>query len=632
VLLALVLSQDLDYVRRVPTKPLAANRASKPRPVLIRAAALFSPYRRLATVWMAVLLAAAVLGVCIPLLTGIVFDRALFPKGGHPDLRLLAALVGTMIIVVVIGAGLAIAQTYLSNVVGQRVMHDLRRQLFTHLQRMSLAFFTATRAGEIHSRIANDIGRVGAVVTEGVSVAATSLVFVLANLAAMSYLSWQLTLVSLLVVPAFVLVGRRVGRVRRTLSADEQEALAEMSVITQETLSVSGALLTKMFDTRGDAARRYSQESERLASLRLRQEMAGRAFLGLSQGFFLGAPALLYLAAGFVLTDNSGLHTTPGALVAFSVLQSRLFFPMRDLMDTAFELHSAAPVFTRIFEYLDLPHDVADSPGATVIDHNAVSGAVSLRGVFFRYDESGGGNGASREWTLQDVSLDIDPGQLAAIVGPSGAGKTTLAYMVPRLYEVCEGAVEIDGIDVRDIKLDSLASIVGMVTQETYLLHATVRENLLYAKPDASQEELERATQAALIHDHISEMPRGYETVVGERGYRLSGGEKQRLAIARALLTNPRILILDEATSALDTVSERLVQQAIASLVIGRTTLAIAHRLSTVLAADVIFVLDQGRIIERGSHTELLATGGLYSRLYEQQFHGSADKSVAGTT
>jgi ATP-binding cassette subfamily B protein len=428
----------------------------------------------------------------------------------------------------------------------------------------------------------------------------------------MAYLSWELLLFSLLVVPVFVVFSRRVGRVRRELSASAQQSLAEMSVIAQETLSVSGALLTKMYDARGSAAQRYGDESERLAELRVRQEMAGRVFFGLSQTFLLATPALLYLAAGFLLTDHSSLHISPGSLVAFSVIQSRLFFPVRELTGVWLEIQTSAALFERVFEYLDLPHDVVDSPRARAVGKEDLRGSVALRGVSFAYAPGG--------WRLEDVSLDVTPGQLAAIVGPSGAGKTTITYLVSRLYDVSSGAVEIDGVDVREIKLASLSEIVGMVTQEAYLLHTSVRDNLLYAKPDAGPDELERAARAALIHDRILELPDGYDTVVGERGYRLSGGEKQRLSIARVVLKDPRILILDEATSALDTVSERLVQEALRSLTGGRTTIAIAHRLSTILAADVIFVLDRGRLVEQGAHEELLSRGGLYARLYEQQF------------
>ncbi len=578
---------------------------------LRRALGLFAPYRRRVVVWVAVILVGSVIGVVAPLTTKFVFDRALFPKSGHPHLGLLAGLVAAMIGAVAVGGVLAVVQTYLANVIGQGVVHDLRRRLYAHLRQMSLGFFTGTRTGEIQSRIANDVGGVGLVVTESASLIVSNVVFVLASLAAMAYLSWQLLLFSLLVVPVFVIFSRRVGRVRRELSMSAQQSLAEMSVIAQETLSVSGALLAKMYDSRGSAARRYDEESERLAALRVRQEMAGRIFLGLSQSFLLATPALLYLAAGLLLTEHSSLRISAGTLVAFSVLQGRLFFPVRELTNVWLDIQTSAALFERVFEYLDLPHDVVDSPDARAVRREELRGSVALRDVSFAYGQGG--------WRLDGVSLTVEPGQLAAIVGPSGAGKTTITYLLSRLYDVSEGAVEIDGIDVREIKLASLAEIVGMVTQEAYLLHASIRDNLLYARPGATQEEIERAARAALIHDRIVELPDGYDTVVGERGYRLSGGEKQRLSIARVVLKDPLILILDEATSALDTVSERLVQEALSSLMAGRTTIAIAHRLSTILAADVIFVLDRGRLVDQGTHEELLRRGGLYARLYERQ-------------
>jgi ATP-binding cassette subfamily B protein len=407
-----------------------------------------------------------------------------------------------------------------------------------------------------------------------------------------------------------------VGRARRRISKSTQESLAELSAMTEETLSVSGVLLAKVFDRQRDAVDRYRQENRRLAGLQVRQQMVGRSFFALVQTFFSIAPALIYLVAG-------QSHLSSGTIVAFTTLQTRLLFPIGSLLQTSVEVQASLSLFERVFQYLDLPYDIVDSPDAITLEKQDVRGGVSLRHVYFRYDDPlDGDERRGREWTLEDVDLEIEAGQLAALVGPSGAGKTTISYLIPRLYDVTKGSVEIDGIDVRRIRMASLAEIVGMVTQETYLFHATVRANLLYANPTASEEQIEAAARAAAIHDRVMELDEGYDTVVGERGYRMSGGEKQRLAIARVILKDPRILILDEATSALDTTSERLVQHALEPLMEGRTTIAIAHRLSTILAADVIFVLDRGRVVERGTHEELVAAGGLYADLYRQQFGG----------
>ena len=519
-----------------------------------------------------------------------------------------------MIALIILSGVVGIVQTYLASVIGQLVMHDLRDNLYRHLQQMSLRFFTGTRTGEIQSRISNDVGGVGNVVSKGAVSVVANTVFLLASIGAMAVLAWELALLTLPILPVFALISYRVGKVRRRLSAATQETLAEMSTITQETLSVSGALLARVFDRQVQAVERYRAESRRLASLRVRQEMVGRIFLGLAQMFFFIGPALMYLGAGFAMSGGS-TRFTAGTLVAFTALQIRLFTPTRDLLETSMQLQSAGALFDRIFQYLDLQHEIVDSSGARQLAKDRVRGEVVFRDVSFRYVPHG-------DWTLEELSLGIEPGQLAALVGPSGAGKTTLSYLVARLYDVDRGSVTIDGVDVRDIRLGSLAEIIGMVTQETYLFHASIRENLLYARPEATEEEIEAAARLAFIHDRVCELDDAYDTIVGERGYRMSGGERQRLAIARVILRDPRIFVLDEATSALDTTSERMVQSALEPLMKGRTTIAIAHRLSTVLAADVIFVLDKGRLVERGTHAELVARGGLYGQLYEQQFQG----------
>jgi len=607
-----------------------------PKPVR-RVIRLFRPYRRqVAVIGVAITLSSG-LGVINPLLIREVFDRALFtPDGVH--LGLLGFRVGLMMIIPVITGAIGVLQTYLTNRVGQRVMQDLRDQLYEHLQRMSLRFFTSTRTGEIQSRLANDVGGVQSVVTETVSSILANIVILVSTLVAMTIISWQLTALSLALVPLFLVITYRVGEARRRVAAETQKSKAEISAITQETLSVSGILLAKVFDRQREEVDRFRRESQKLADLSVRQTMVGQAFFAMVQTFFSITPALIYLVAGLTIA-RGGLSTlSPGTLVAFTTLQSRLFFPVGQMLLVSVELQSSLALFQRIFEYLDLPIDIEDAPGAVELRSSDVQGEVRLDRAWFRYDTHDRGAMATqpvdtehdgprageeaRPWALQDVDLRIEPGQLAAIVGPSGAGKTTISYLVPRLYDVDEGAVLIDGHDVRGIRMRSLADIVGMVTQETYLFHASVRRNLLYARPDATQEELEAAARAALIHDRVMEMANGYETVVGERGYRMSGGEKQRLAIARVVLKDPRILILDEATSALDTTSERLVQSALRPLMAGRTTIAIAHRLSTILAADVIFVMDRGRLVERGSHAELLRGEGIYRRLYDEQFGG----------
>src|SRR6266545_2763370 len=567
-----------------------------------------------------------------------------------------------MVIIPVVSGIIGVGQTYLANVVGLRMMQDLRNSLYRHLQHMPLRFFTETRTGEIQSRLANDVGGIQSVVTDTASTILSNVVVLASSLIAMLVLSWQLTLLSLFMLPFFMWWQVRVGRARQAVVRNTQKTLADLTTITEETLSVSGILLSKAFGRQRFEIERFRGENERLAALQIRQQMITRAFFALIQIFFSITPALVYLVAGWVGAGRPGNPLTAGTIVAFTTLQSRLFFPLGSMLQVSVEIQSSMALFERIFEYLDMPHDITDAPDAVRLDPEGVRGTVRFRGVSFRYDsppegaaEDGqaapeevepevgaaevrgvperaamalaevSGNGqARREWTLREVDLEIEPGQLAALVGPSGAGKTTITYLVPRLYDVQEGSVEIDGVDVRKIGLASLGDLIGIVTQETYLFHDTVRRNLLYGRPDATQEELEVAATAAFIHERIAELPDGYDTVVGERGYKLSGGEKQRLAIARVVLKDPRILILDEATSSLDTTSERLVQEALRPLMRGRTTLAIAHRLSTILAADVIFVLDRGRVVERGTHAELVGRGGLYARLYKQQFQSGA--------
>ena len=603
-----------------------------------RVIATFRPYRgKVALVGLAIVITSG-LGVVNPLLIKAVFDNALFGNppgtcggGPCPDLDLLYRYVGLMIAIPIVTGIIGIGQTYLANLVGLRVMQDLRSRLYSHLQSMPLRFFTTTRTGEIQSRLANDVGGVQSVVTDTTSNILSSVVVIVSTLIAMTILSWQLTALSLSLMPFFLWLTVKVGRARREVATSTARTLADLTAVTEETLSVSGILLSKAFGRQRYEVDRFQDENQRLTGLQIRQTMIGRSFFAVVGTFFSITPALVYLVAGWVLSDGGG-SLTAGDIVAFTTLQSRLFFPIGSMLQVSTEVHSSLALFDRIFEYLDMPQEIRDAPDAVHVEPAEVRGSVAFRDVWFRYEsppeESATPvsptdlpvNADPREWTLENVSLEIRPGQLAALVGPSGAGKTTITYLVPRLYDVQEGAIEIDGLDVRKMALESIGDAIGVVTQETYLFHTTIRRNLLYGKPDASQDELEAAARAANIHDRIAELPGGYDTIVGERGYKLSGGEKQRLAIARVLLKDPRILILDEATSSLDTTSERLVQAALEPLMKGRTTIAIAHRLSTILSADVIFVVDRGRIVERGTHTELLERGGLYARLYEQQF------------
>ncbi len=597
-----------------------------------RVVTLFRPYRsRVALIAVAIVTSSA-LGVVVPFLTQAIFDRALFPRladgsAAGPRLGLLGALVGASVAITALSALIGVGQTYLTTALGNGVMRDLRDRLFGHLQRMELAFFTSTRTGEIQSRLGNDVAGVQTVVTSTASTILGNTVTVVSALIAMLVLSWHLTLVALLLMPVFIVLQIRVGRVRRTIAGKTQGSLADMSAITQETLSVSGVLLAKVFDRQRTEVERYAAENARQARLQVRQTMTGQSFFATVQAFFGLTPALVYLVAGLsisgVFLAGGGDTLTAGTIVAFTTLQSRLLFPVVQLLRVGVDVQTSLALFERIFAYLDLRPSIVDAPDARTIAKDEVAGHVGFAGVRFRYsggdrvDETG-----AQPWTLDDVSLDVPAGTLAAFVGPSGAGKTTASYLVPRLYDVDDGRVTLDGHDVRELTQSTLAAAVGMVTQESYLFHASVRENLRYARADATDAEVEAAARAANIHERIERLEDGYDTTVGERGYRLSGGEKQRLAIARVILADPRVLILDEATSALDTTSERLVQSALESVMRGRTTIAIAHRLSTVLAADQIFVWDRGKVVERGTHAELLRLGGLYSRLYAEQFGG----------
>jgi ATP-binding cassette subfamily B protein len=728
------------------------------RRIAFRIAAFFRPYRLQVAIVVVAIVATSLLGLVNPLLLKVLTDQVIIGK----DYQNLYLYVGLMIVVPIISGLIGVGQTYLNNVIGQSVMQDLRNALYAHLQRLPLRFFTETRTGEIQSRLANDIGGVQAVVTDTATSVASNVAVVVSSIVAMLLIDWRLTLLSLGMLPFFLYLTQRVGRVRRAVSTENQKALADMTAITEETLSVSGVLLTKTFGQQATATGRFQAMNRRLARLQLRQAMVGRWFFMIIGTIFSIIPAFVYWLAAALAMNGDPSAPTAGDIVAFTTLQSRLFFPMGQLLGVQVEIAGSLALFDRIFEYLDLDPEIVDAPDAVVLEPAVMRGSVRLHRVWFQYpseavpseraheavaggghaheaggdttapgqaaapgvtgealdegvggsrsvsedlatldeamadamvvsiaeqaieaalpetrpapiprDQSGGrggdqdggrdlapdaetageagaagtgpgGSGTApgepvdaearrpAAFALEDIDFEAEPGQLVALVGPSGSGKTTTTYLVPRLYDVDSGAVEIDGIDVRRIALSSLGRAIGVVTQETYLFHASIRDNLLYARPEATDAELEAAARAAAIHERVLELPEGYETIVGERGYKLSGGEKQRIAIARVLLKDPRILILDEATSALDTVSERLIQAALERLMEGRTTIAIAHRLSTILRADLILVYERGHIVERGRHGELLGQNGLYARLYHEQFEAPAGAPAAG--
>ena len=601
-----------------------------------RVVSLFRPHKSKVATATVLVLITAMLGVVNPLLQVRIFDDIFAPAVngrtvtgvfGFSGLKLLVLYVGIMVVVPILSSLIGILQTYITTVIGQGVIQELRNRLYRHLQAMALKFFTDTRTGEIQARLSSDVAGVQTVVTDTFTSIVSNVAILLTTVVAMWLLSPALTVLSLCLVPLFILLTTRVGNIRRNISSETQKTVADLSALVEETLSVSGVLLTKTFGRQKTSTARFERENSRLARLFIRQQMVGRGFMALIGTFFSISPALVYLLAGYLLFGNHGRPVSMpligtisvGTLVGFTTLQSRLFFPIGQMLQVQIEVTGAFALFDRVFDYLDMTHDIKDKPGALVLRPEDVDGEVEFRDVSFSYV---GKEGAQ---ALSEVSFRGEAGQLVALVGPSGAGKTTTTYMIPRLYDVDQGAVLIDGHDVRDLQLESLGELIGVVTQETYLFHDSIRENLLFAKPDATDEELLEAIEASAIGDRVRELPAGLDTVVGERGYRMSGGEKQRLAIARVFLKDPRILILDEATSALDTHSERLIQAAFAKLMQGRTTVAIAHRLSTILRADQILVMDRGRVVEQGTHAQLVNRGGLYGRLYLEQFASDTD-------
>ena len=596
-----------------PSRPVGAA-----LPLLRRATRFFLPYQgRLALIG-TLIAASSVIGLANPYLLKLMIDDA-FPKG---DIGLLGLYAALMVIVPIINGGIGLAQSWMTASVGQFVMRDLRNLLFTHVQSMPIRFFSETRTGEIQSRLTNDVSGVQSVVSDAAANLASSVAIVLSTLVAMALIDWRLTAVSLCVAPIFLYFSSRASAARRKASGEVQGALADLTSIAEEHLSVGGALLAKSFGRAEAGAERFTARSGDLAVLQLRQALTGRWVGVVVQVVFSGIPALVYFVAGALVATGAPDAPTIGDIVAFTTLQSRLFFPLASLLGLQVEIGGSLALFERIFAYLDLTPEIKDAPDAITVQRSSVRGGVELRGVAFSYPRPPDGPATARsdQFALHEISFRAEPGSLTALVGPSGSGKSSILNLIPRFWDVTGGAVLIDGHDVRNITLRSLGDVIGVVTQETHLLHATIRENLTYAKSDATDKELWSAIEGASLAERVRELPLGLDTVVGERGYKLSGGERQRLAIARVLLKDPPILLLDEATSALDSVSERHVQEALERAMRGRTTIAVAHRLSTVASADQILVLDHGRIVERGRHAELRRAGGLYGALAEMQF------------
>ncbi|MFD4293391.1 ABC transporter ATP-binding protein [Rhodococcus sp. NPDC058532] len=601
-----------------PTKIDPADRAQlAEQPVsLRRIGALFAPYRTQIAVVVALIVASSVITLANPFLVRAVIDRAI----PQQDVPLLVWAVIAMLAVTVAGSVLGVVQTWISTTVGQRIMHGLRTSVFTHLQRQSLGFFTRTRGGEIQSRLTNDIGGMQTVVTSTATSIASNVTTVVGTAVAMAVLSWRLSLLSLIVLPPAIWLTRRVARMRREITAQRQRTLADLQTQIEESLSISGIQLGKTLGNGPAMSQRFADTSAHLSDLEVRAQLSGRWRMATMNIVFAAIPALLYLVAG--LPGTSG-GMSIGTLVAFTGLQGALFRPLMSLLDVGVSVTSSLALFSRIFEYLDLPVEIDDPERPVPMPRGAVAGTVRFEDVTFRYP------GADRD-AVGRVTLTTPAGSSLALVGETGSGKTTLASMIARLHDPTSGRVSIDGVDLRDITLAELSDLVGVVSQETYLLHASIRDNLRHASPAATDAQIEDAARAAQVHELIVSLPDGYDTLVGARGHRFSGGEQQRLAIARTLLRDPRILVLDEATSALDNETEAAVQRAIDAVSRGRTTITIAHRLSTIEGADQIVVLDHGRVAERGDHDELVARGGRYAALLERGGRPAAELVPAG--
>ena len=595
-----------DHLDDLPKRPIA-------RKTLVRVARLYRPYRIALITVAAIILVSAVLQIAAPLLIRQIIDEAI----PNADRGLLVWLTGGMIAIAAISGGLSLGTNYLNTRTGLTVMEDLRLAVYSHLQKLPLSFFTSTRTGDLQTRISSDVASTQLMLTDTLGTLISSSVIVIASVIAMLVISWELSLVALVTVPVFAGTMLSVGRKRRALTRETQRTLSDLTSRTGETLSVSGVMLSKTFGREADQLDQFRENSSRLTVLSLRQAMTGQTFFVVMQTFFTMAPAVVWLIGGYLLTGG-GNTLTLGDIVAFTAIQTRLLFPLAGLFNRGVEISSSIALFDRIFEYLDIDPKIKDPANPVEVDPARARGEIAYRGVAFSYEPAKSNDGST--FALRGIDFTVPSGGLTALVGPSGAGKTSVGYLLARLYDVDAGSVTIDGVNVKDMAQANLSKLIGVVSQDSFMFHASIRENLVYGKPEATEQEIVAAAKAAQIFDLIDGLPDRFETTVGERGYRLSGGERQRLAIARVILANPRILLLDEATSSLDTLSERLIQQALTRLRKGRTTVAIAHRLSTVIAADQILVMENGRISDRGTNEELLARSDLYRRLYEEQF------------